>query len=65
MTRTARAVCWSTAAALVAAAAPVSRAASPTERLTMAVPGIPPVFSGLFAFVAKEQGLFEKYGVDV
>lgn len=35
------------------------------ERLSFAVPGVPPVFSGLAAFVAKEQGLFKKYGVEV
>lgn len=35
------------------------------ERLTFAVPGVPPVFSGLVAFVAKEQGFFKKYGVEV
>lgn len=38
---------------------------APPERLTMAVPGVPPVFSGLVAFVAREQGFFKKHGVDV
>lgn len=35
------------------------------DRLTFAVPGVPPVFSGLPALVAKEEGFFKKYGVDV
>ncbi|HEY6908246.1 MAG TPA: ABC transporter substrate-binding protein [Myxococcales bacterium] len=38
---------------------------APPERLTMAVPGVPPVFSGLVAFVARDQGFFKKHGVDV
>jgi NitT/TauT family transport system substrate-binding protein len=35
------------------------------EKVSMAVPGVPPVFSGLVAFVAKDQGFFDKYGVEV
>lgn len=35
------------------------------EHLTMAVPGVPPVFSGVVAFVAREEGFFKKYGMDV
>jgi NitT/TauT family transport system substrate-binding protein len=35
------------------------------ERLTMAVPGVPPVFSGLIAFVARDQGFFKKHGIEV
>lgn len=35
------------------------------DRVSFAVPGVPPVFSGLVAFVAKEEGFFKKYGVDV
>ena len=35
------------------------------DRVSLAVPGVPPVFSGLVAYVAKEQGLFQKQGVDV
>jgi NitT/TauT family transport system substrate-binding protein len=40
-------------------------ASAATDRLTFAVPGVPPVFSGLVAFVAKEQGFFKKHGVEV
>lgn len=39
--------------------------AGAAERLTFAVPGVPPVFSGLPALVAKEEGFFKTYGVDV
>ncbi len=39
--------------------------AAAAERLSFAVPGVPPVFSGLVALVAKEEGFFKKYGVDV
>lgn len=50
----------------VAAASMMAAAAAPgADRITLAVPGVPPVFSGLFAFVAKEQGFFKKHGVDV
>lgn len=34
------------------------------DKLTFAVPGQPPVFSGLIAFVAADVGLFKKYGLD-
>ena len=49
-------------AILVAVAAP---AASAADKVTMAVPGVPPVFSGLVAYVAKEEGFFKKHGVEV
>lgn len=35
------------------------------EKITLALPGVPPVFSGSSALIAKEAGLFKKYGVDV
>jgi NitT/TauT family transport system substrate-binding protein len=64
MTTSARIACGCMLLCLTAGAA--ARAAdAPPERLTMAVPGVPPVFSGLVAFVAKEQGFFKKHGVDV
>jgi ABC-type nitrate/sulfonate/bicarbonate transport system substrate-binding protein len=37
----------------------------PPAKITMAVPGIPPVFSGLFAYVAKEEGFFRDQGLEV
>ena len=49
-------------AILVAVAAPARSAA---DKVTMAVPGVPPVFSGLVAYVAKEEGFFKKHGVEV
>src|SRR5258705_335811 len=63
-TRTARIACRS-AAILLSASASARPAESPAERLSMAVPGVPPVFSGLFAFVARDQGFFKKHGVEV
>jgi len=35
------------------------------KKLVLAVPGIPPVFQTVLAFVAEKEGLFKKYGVDV
>src|SRR5262249_36849887 len=42
-----------------------SSSGAAAEQLIFAVPGVPPVFSGLPALVAKEEGFFKKYGVDV
>ena len=53
---------WALAAAFAALCSSFDAAA---ERLTFAIPGVPPVFSGLPALVAKEEGFFKKYGVDV
>ncbi len=47
------------------AATIVSGEAAAAERLSFAIPGVPPVFSGLVAVVAKEEGFFKKYGVEV
>jgi NitT/TauT family transport system substrate-binding protein len=41
-----------------------ARAAAP-GKITIAVPGIPPVFSGLYVYVAKEEGFFKDQGLDV
>lgn len=35
------------------------------KKLTLAVPGIPPVFQTVLAFVAEKEGFFKKYGADV
>ncbi|HLQ26127.1 MAG TPA: ABC transporter substrate-binding protein [Acidiferrobacterales bacterium] len=35
------------------------------KKITLAVPGIPPVFQTVHVFVAEKQGFFKKYGVDV
>jgi NitT/TauT family transport system substrate-binding protein len=39
--------------------------ASAADKVTMAVPGVPPVFSGLVAYVARDEGFFKKNGVEV
>jgi len=35
------------------------------DKVTIAVPGIPPVFGGLPAYVARDHGFFKKYNLDV
>jgi len=40
-------------------------AAMADEKVTLAVPGIPPVFASVLPHVAAVQGFFKKYGVDV
>jgi ABC-type nitrate/sulfonate/bicarbonate transport system substrate-binding protein len=35
------------------------------KKLTLVVPGIPPIFASLIAYVAEKQGLFAKYGAPV
>ena len=49
-------------AAILMNAAP---AAAQGKKVTIAMPGIPPVFSVTIAYVAEKQGFFKKYGVDV
>jgi NitT/TauT family transport system substrate-binding protein len=54
-------------AALGLAFAIASTGASPAAaqtKMSIAVPGVPPVFSTTIAFVAEKQGFFKKYGVD-
>lgn len=54
------------AACALSALACVPRIAAAAEPpLTFAIPGIPPIFGGTIALVAKQQGFFKKYGVDV
>ena len=50
------------AGALAAAVAPAS-AQSP--KITIALPGIPPVYSVIITYVAEKQGFYKKYGADV
>jgi NitT/TauT family transport system substrate-binding protein len=56
-----------TAAALVmaASAAGFTGTAVAQDTITIGLPGIPPVFVNTQAFVAEQEGLFEKYGVNV
>src|SRR5260370_25400998 len=35
------------------------------EKISLALPAVPPVFGGVVALVAKEEGLFKKYGLEV
>ncbi len=49
--------------ALLLSAGPPAAAAE--QRLSFAVPGVPPVFGSVVVYVAKEEGFFKKHGVDV
>jgi ABC-type nitrate/sulfonate/bicarbonate transport system substrate-binding protein len=40
-------------------------AAQDMQKITLAPPGVPPIFGSITAYVAKEQGFFKKYGADV
>jgi len=42
----------------------VRGAATAAEKVVVALPAVPPVFGGVVALVAKEEGLFKKYGLD-
>ena len=35
------------------------------KKITVAVPGIPPIFSATIAYVAEKQGFYKKHGADV
>ncbi len=35
------------------------------DKITLAPPGVPPIFGSIIAFVAKDEGFFKKYGADV
>ena len=49
-------------AALMLAAGP---AAAQGNKIVIALPGVPPVYSVTVAYVAEKQGFFKKHGVDV
>jgi ABC-type nitrate/sulfonate/bicarbonate transport system substrate-binding protein len=40
-------------------------AALADEKLKIAMPGVPPVFGSVVTYVARDEGFFKKYGVDV
>jgi NitT/TauT family transport system substrate-binding protein len=40
-------------------------AAAAADQLTIAMPGVPPVFGSLVTYVARDQGFFKKRGVEV
>lgn len=57
-----------TALLSTAAFAAVSAAAAPAlaaDKLTIATPGIPPVYAGTILYVARDTGTFKKYDLDV
>jgi len=57
---------WRIPLAAIAAALSIAPAAAAAEqKLSFAVPGVPPVFGSVVVFVAKEEGFFKKHGVDV
>ena len=56
---------WIGCLALVFACAGGLGAAAQDRKLMLAVPGIPPVFQTVLAYVADKEGFFKKYGVDV
>ncbi len=60
-----RMIRWFCAAVLFSLNGVARDAAAATERLSFALPGVPPVFGGVVAMVAKEAGLFKKYDVEV
>ncbi len=49
-------------AAFIAAIQPAS---AQGRKVTIAAPGIPPIFSSIITFVAEKQGFFRKHGADV
>jgi len=49
-------------AASLLGAAPAS---AQGKKVVLAVPGIPPIYSVIIAYVAEKQGFFKKYGADV
>lgn len=52
-------------AALVLAMAGATPAAAQNKKISIALPGVPPVYSVTVAYVADKQGFFKKQGVDV
>jgi NitT/TauT family transport system substrate-binding protein len=52
-------------AAVLAALLASGPAAAQGKKLTIGLPGIPPIFSVTIAHVAEKQGFFKKHGVDV
>lgn len=53
------------AAAALLAAAWAAPAAAQDKKITIAIPGIPPIYSVTVAFVAEKQGFFKKHGANV
>jgi NitT/TauT family transport system substrate-binding protein len=54
-----------TGAALAVALMGAAPASAEGKKITVAIPGIPPIYSVTIAFVAEKQGFFKKHGADV
>jgi NitT/TauT family transport system substrate-binding protein len=50
---------------MLAAALASGTASAEDQKLTIALPGVPPIFGAVFAYVAQDAGLYKKYGLDV
>ncbi len=53
------------AAALGFAVLAAGTANAENQKLTVALPGVPPIFGAVYAYVARDAGLYKKYGLDV
>ena len=53
------------AALCLTAALPARQALAQDKKITLALPGIPPIFSAVNAYVGVKQAFFKKYGVDL
>ncbi|MGH6671701.1 MAG: ABC transporter substrate-binding protein [Xanthobacteraceae bacterium] len=58
------AACAITVCAALALAV-IAPAHAQSKKLVLALPGIPPIFATVNAYVAQQQGFFKKYGADV
>lgn len=50
---------------MMAAALSSGTAYAQEQKLTIALPGVPPIFGAVYAYVAQDMGLYKKYGLDV
>jgi ABC-type nitrate/sulfonate/bicarbonate transport system substrate-binding protein len=53
------------ACCLALAAVSINPALAQSRKVVLALPGIPPIFAAVNAYVAQSQGFFKKYGADV
>src|SRR4051794_3921366 len=53
------------ALAIIAGGPAAAQNNQPGKKLTIALPGIPPIFSVTIAYVAEKQGFFKKHGANV
>jgi NitT/TauT family transport system substrate-binding protein len=51
--------------AVTLAAGHAAPAAAQDKKIVLAVPGVPPIFAAVIAYVAEKEGFFKKYGADV